>query len=227
MRRTLLVLAVLLVALVAADQYLQLRVAREVEQAAASAFAASSTEADVRGWAVLPQLLAGRIDRIDLEVTDGVVGDPPIRVVELTSSLEGLAVGFPPPSGLDEVELSGGTLSLVIHERELERLIRAQRPGWTARVTPEGVVAIGEVQGAEVRVTADVVVDGRAVHLRAREVDAGELGAGASDAVAGAFDTSLPFAGVPESIRFTGATTRDGQLVLDGVLGPGTLRLAG
>lgn len=225
MRRSLLVLGLVLVVLVAADQLLRMRVGREVELAAASAFAASQVDADVRGWAILPQLLAGTIERVDLDVSDGVVGDPPVRVVLLTASLEGLAVGFPPPSGAEEVELAGGTLSLVIHGREVERLIRAQRPGWTARVTPDGVVAVGEVEGVEVRVVADVAVDGQAVRLRASEVDAGELGAGASDAVAAAFDTTLPFEGVPASIRFTAATTRAGELVVDGELGPGTLRL--
>lgn len=227
MRRTLLVLALLLVVLVAADTYLRTRIAAEVERAASSAFAASEADADVRGWAVLPQLLAGAIDRVDLAVVDGVVGDPPIRVLELTSTLEGLAVGFPPPAGLDEVELAGGSVSLVVHERELERLVRAQRPGWSVRIAPEGVVATGEVQGVPVRITADAVVDGQAVRLHTREVDAGELGAGASDAVAAAFDTSLAFSGVPASIRFTGATTGAGRLVVEGVLGPGTLRLEG
>ncbi|MBW3620960.1 MAG: DUF2993 domain-containing protein [Actinobacteria bacterium] len=227
MRRTLLVLALLLVVLVAADQYLRMRVGREVEHAAARAFAASEVDADVRGWAVLPQLLAGTIDHVDLAVDDAVVGDPPIRVVQLTATLDGMAVGFPPPAGVDEVELAGGTLSLVIHEREVERLVRAQRPGWTVRVTPDGVVADGQVRGASVRVVADVVVDGRAVRLLASEVDAGELGPGASDAVAAAFETTLAFEGVPGTIRFTGATTTVGRLVIDGVLGAGTLRLDG
>lgn len=225
MRRILFVLAVLLVVLVGADQYLRTRVVGEVERAAASAFAASEADATVRGWAVLPQLLAGSLDRIDLEVADGVVGDPPVRVAVLTSTLEGLAVGFPPPTGLDEVEIAGGTLALVIHEREVERLVRAERPGWAIRVTPAGVLATGEVQGEAVRVTAEAVVDGRAVRLRSREVDAGGLGADASDAVAAAFDTTLTFAGVPASIRFTGASTRAAELVIEGVLAPGTLRL--
>lgn len=225
MRRILFVLALLLVVLVGTDQYLRARVAGEVERAAASAFAASEAEATVRGWAVLPQLLAGSLDRVELEVADGVVGDPPIRVETLTSSLDGVAVGFPPPTGLDEVEIAGGTLALVIHEREVERLVRDERPGWSIRVTPEGVVATGEVQGQPVRVTAEAIVDGRSVQLRTREVDAGELGADASDTVAAAFDTSLTFEGVPASIRFTGASTRAGELVVEGVLAPGTLRL--
>lgn len=225
MRRTLLVLALLLVALVAVDQYLRGRIAGEVEQAALVAFAASEADADVRGWAVLPQLLAGTVDEVDVTVSDGVVGDPPIRVSELRATLEGLAVGFPPPTGMDAVEIAGGSLTLGIHEREVERLIRAQRPGWTARVTSAGVVAEGQVEGAAVRVTADVTVDGQALHLRAQEVDAGELGAEASDTVAAAFDTRIVFEGVPSNIRFTGAATRDGRLVVAGTLAPGTLRL--
>lgn len=227
MRRTLVVLAVLLVALVAGDQVLRARVAGEVERAAASAFAAAEADADVTGLLVLPQLLAGALDRVDVEVTDGVVGDPPIRVVILTASLEGVAVGFPPPTGLDEVDVAGGTLTLTIHEREVERLIRAERPGWSARITPEGVVATGTVEGADVRVTAEAVVDGTALHLRATEVDAGALGSGAADLVAAAFETSIPFAGVPENVRFTAATTATGRLVIEGTLAPGTLRLAG
>lgn len=225
MRRALLVLALLLVVLVAVDQYLRVRVAGEVERSALSAFAAAEAEADVRGWAVLPQLLAGTIEEVDVVVSDGVVGDPAIRVSELRATLQGLAVGLPPPTDLDAVELAGGSLSLAIHEREVERLVRAQRPGWSARVTPAGVVAEGQVQGAAVRVTADVTVDGQALRLRAQEVDAGELGAGASDAVAAAFNTTLAFEGVPSNIRFTGATTQEGRLVVDGTLAPGTLRL--
>lgn len=224
-RRALIVFAVLLAVLIAGDQYLRARIAGEVERAAAVAFAASETDADVRGWAIIPQLLAGSLERVDVAVRDGVVGDPPIRVVRLDAVLEGLVVGFPPPAGLDAVEVGGGSLSLVVHEREVERLIRADRPGWAVQVTPEGVRAIGEVQGVEVAVTAEASVDGRSLRLRVREVDAGELGADASDAVAAAFDTTLPFEGVPDTIRFTGATTRESQLVIEGVLRPGLLRL--
>lgn len=227
MRRTLVLLAVLLVALVAGDQYLRSRVAGEVERAAETAFAASEADADVRGWAVLPQLVTGTIERVDLEVRDGIVGDPPIRVVELDARIEGLAVGLPPPTDLQAVDIAGGTLRLVVHEREVERLVRRQRPGWQVRIGPEGVTAEGQVQGAAVRVTAEAVVEGRSLHLRTREVDAGDLGPAASDAVAAAFDVTLPFEGVPASIRFTEVATRAGSLVVDGVLGAGTLRLGG
>lgn len=225
MRRILLVLAVLLVALVIGDQVLRARIAGEVERAAASAFAAAEADADVRGLLVLPQLVVGELERVDVEVRDGVVGDPPIRVVRLDASLTGLAVGFPPPTGLEAVDIGGGTIALTIHEREVERLLRAERPGWSATVTPDGVVATGTVRDVAVRVRAEVVVDGTALELRAREVDAGALGQDASSAVAAAFDTSIAFTGVPEVVRFTGATTAEGRVVVEGVLGAGTLRL--
>lgn len=226
MRRTLIVLAVLLVVLVAADQVVRVRIQDEVERAAGTRFAAASVDADVRGLLVLPQLLAGELEEVELHLTDAVLGDPTIRVLQLDAELQGVTAGFPPPATLDRVELRDGIVTAEIHEREVERLLRQTRPDWAVRVTEAGVVASGTVEGVPVQVTADVVVDGQALRFRARAVDAGALGPDATQAVARAFDTSIELAGLPEGVVLRRATPGAGRLVVHAQVTGGTLSLA-
>lgn len=224
MRRLLVVLALLLVALVVGDQLLRLRIEREVEAAAASGFSAAEADADVAGLLVVPQLLTGTLDRIDVVLGDAVIGDPTIRVTRLHAELREVTAGLR-PAALERVRVAAGTIEVSIHEREVERLLRRERPGWSVRVTADGVIATGQVQGADVEVTAEVLVEGAALRFQPRGVDAGALGPGAARAVAGAFATTVPLSGLPAGVEVIGARPVPGHLVVTARLTGGVLEL--
>ncbi len=226
MRRILIVLAVLLVVLVAADQVVRVRLEQELERSAGTAFAAATVDADVRGWLVLPQLVAGELAEVDVSFTDGVIGVPAVRVERLDATLLGVEAGFPPPATLDRVVLREGTIEVAIHEREVERLFRQERPGWTVVIGEDGVVASGRVEGADVSVTADVVADGTGLRFRARAVDAGALGSDATQAVARAFDATVELTGLPAGVVLRGAAPAPGRLLVQAVVAGGTLDLS-
>lgn len=225
MRRLTVVLAVLLVLLLAGDRVVRVRIEEEVERSVARSFSAATVDADVTGLLVLPQLLVGRLERVDIVLGDGMVGEPPTRVTSLAVSLVGAAVGFPPPSALDRVGIDEGTIVIRVHEREVERLLAREHAGWTVQIGDATLHATGHVQGVEVRVVGEVVTHGQTLRLRAREVDAGALGPGAVQAVAQGFDTSLTIAGLPPGVRFTQARPEAGHLVIEATIAPGVLAL--
>jgi hypothetical protein len=224
-RRFSIALGLLLVLLVVGDRVAKARVEGEVEQAVARSFAASSVAADVQGLLVLPQLVNGRLDQVDVRLTDGVVGEPPTRVAELELSLVGVSFDFPPPAQLDRVDVESGQAVLTVHEREVERLVAAQIPGWSVQLEDGSIRATGEVQGAEVRVVAEVVANGHTLRIRAREVDAGTLGPDAAPLVAQAFDTSLDVSGLPDIVAFADARARTDRLLIEAEIATGTLNL--
>lgn len=226
MRRLVIALAVLLVLLLVTDRIVRVRVEDEIEQAAARRFSAATVDADITGVLVLPQLLTGRLERVEVALGDAVAGDPPIRLATLDVTLLGVRTGFPPPASIEDVEVEEGTLVLGLHEREVERLLLQRRPGWSARITAAGIVATGEVAGAPVQVVAEPIVGGDGIRIRTREVDAGELGPDAARQVAQAFDTTIAVDGLPPGVRLVAARTEPTRLLLDGVVDSGALPLS-
>lgn len=225
MRRTLVALTALLIILVAVDQVVRARLTDEVATAAATGFSAASADADVPGALVLPQLLSGRIGELRVDLADGVVGDPVVRVARLEVALVDVETSFPPPTSLRAVTVAGGTLVITVHEREVERLFGQTRPGWDVEVGEDGLHATGTVDGLRVAVTAEVTVEGNALRIRAREVDAGAVDPALSRAVAAAFDTTIPVDGLPATVLLRRARPTAGALVLDADIAPGVLDL--
>jgi hypothetical protein len=224
-RRILITATVLLVVVLIADQLVRARIQQAVGEAVASGFAASAVDVDLAGALVLPQLLTGELDAVTIHLDDAVLDDPPVRLAALDATIEGVVVGFPPSLSLDQVEVSGGTARVVVHEREVERLLRQDRPDATAEVTAAGVIASATYQGVPVSVTAEPVVDGETLRFRAREVDIGALPASATGLVAGLFDTTIPLDGLPDGIQVTGAHTEADRLVIEARVVPGPLVL--
>lgn len=216
MRRPLVVVALLLVAFVAADQWARGQVQTALEDAVADRLAAASADVQLRGLLVLPQLLGGELRTADVTVRDAVVGDPAVRLAEVDATLEGLEVPFPPPAELDRVTVRDGQVRIVLLPREVGRLLAVTRPEWQVAMTDDGIRATGEVRGVEVAVVADVAVVGRELRFSARDVEVGGLGLEAANAVAAAFDTRVALPDLPEGLVIETAEAGADGLVLRG-----------
>lgn len=215
-RRWGLTLLLAAVAVVAADQWARAEVQNLLERTVADELAAGSADVRIEGLLVLPQLLGGQLREVDVEVRDALVGDPAVRLAAVDATLDGLVVAFPPPDALDRVAVDGGDVRIVVLPRELQRLFSGSRPGWQLTTSAAGLRATGEVQGVPVAVTADVRVVGRELRLTARDVEVGELGLGAANTVAAAFDTRIALPVLPDGIVLDGAESTAGGLVLTG-----------
>lgn len=216
MRRWLAVLTLGLVALVAADQWARAQVQDLLERTVADQLAAASSDVQVAGFLVLPQLVSGQLREVDLEVRDALVGDPGIRLSTIDATLVGLAVPFPPPAELHAVAVDDGRVTITLQPREVARVLAGARPGWEIATTDDGVRASGEVQGVPVAVVADVAVVGAELRFTARDVEVGELGLGAASTIAAAFETRVPLPELPEGLVVDEAEVRTSGLVLRG-----------
>lgn len=224
MRRWVTGLVLLAVVFVAADQWARASVQRVLEDTVADQLAARQADVEVAGLFVLPQLLAGELQQVELLVDDAVVGDPAVRLAWIRGTLYGLAIPFPPPAVLDTVAVSDADIEVLVLPRELQRLFASQRPDWELTISSEGVRATTDFQGIEVSVLADVTVVNDALVFSATEVGAGSLGVDVSSRIAGAFDTRLPLPDLPEGLVITDAVARTDGLLLLGTI-DGTLVL--
>jgi hypothetical protein len=218
MRRWVTGLVLLVVVFIAADQWARAAVQRVLEDTVADQLAARQANVEVAGLFVLPQLLAGELDQVELAVDDAVVGDPAVRLASIEGTLYGLEVPFPPPDVLDRVAVSDAEIEVLVLPRELQRLFAAQRPDWELTISSEGVRATTDFEGIEVSVLADVTVVNDALVFSATEVGAGALGVGVSNRIAGAFDTRLPLPDLPEGLVITEAVPGSEGLLLLGTI---------
>lgn len=225
MRRVLILIGLLALVLVGADQVARAIVESRLEDRAQSLLSAGAVDAQIRAAVVLPDLVRGRLGRLDLHAEDAALGDPAVRLATVDATAHGVELPFPPPDPLERVAVEHGTFRLSIHDRELQRLLRDERPGWDVAASDRGIVATGTVQGAPVEVVADVIVDGGDLLFVARDVDAGSLGAGAARVVAAAFDLRFDLPALPGGFVLTAATARPGSLELTGRI-EGDLQLA-
>lgn len=216
MRRWVTVVVLGLVAVVAADQWSRAQVQGLLERTVADQLAATSSDVEVAGFLVLPQLLTGELRQVDLEVRDALVGEPGVRLATIDATLLGLAVPFPPPAELRRVAVDDGQVTITILPREVARILSGARPGWDVATTDEGLRASGDVQGVAVAVTADVAVVGAELRFTARDVEVGDLGLAAASTIAAAFEARVPLPELPDGLVVDEAEVRAIGLVLRG-----------
>lgn len=219
-RRALVFVVVLAVALVALDQWVRARVESGIEETLAARFAASEADVDTAGPVMLLQLLEGRVERAEVRLDDLVAGDPPVRVQWAEGEVTGVDAELPAPSGFEVVTAAGVELQALVQERELTRLLRQTRPGWRVETDGEGVVVSGG-DGGTVRVRATPRIEGVEVVFDPVGVE------GAADpevARAAAAGLRVPAPVLAEGLHLDEVRTSDDGLVFD-VRSRGAIRL--
>jgi hypothetical protein len=226
-RRLVVVLLVLLGLLVVVDRVtLHLAEKAVAEQARTSGGLSTTPKVTAHGFPFLTQVLRGRYDRIDLQVTDLDRGG--VRMKELDATLRGAEVPLGDALGgkVEAIPVQGLDATAVVTYAEL-----AHRSGIVGlRITPEGdkVRVTGRVsvlgQGVQASALSRVSLRNGRIALRATSLKVlGQSSPALVNALAGALDVLVPVGTLPYGLKLTDLQVRPDGLRLVARSGPTTL----
>ena len=227
MKGFIITVVVLAALLAGADVLARIGTERAIEHAVAEQVDVETVDVTLSGFPILYHILvADGVPEVRFDLTELVVGDPPISLGRVDAVLNDVDVpirhivsGTAPEIAVGD----GGTFDVAVDEAALQQLVDRESPGWTVTVAPDGVRASGEVLGVTVEAVADLRVEAGALVLATREITAGALGIEATAEVAGALDFSVDLGPLPFGLVFDEAELRSGVVVLRGVIPPGTV----
>lgn len=204
MRTVLLGLVLVGVVIVGGAQALEARATGQVSDAlAASTQEVDGVDVELAGFPVALRAATGRIPEAVIEVEQLTTKDPEVTFAPVIMRLAD--VRFDPIElALEQrpaLTVGDGSASATLSAEEVSRLAAQGGGGWTIRLHQGQLVAVGEVDGSEVRVVVDVAVVDGALQLTASEVAVSEDVPAA--AVADAFDRSIVLPELPGRIRLT------------------------
>lgn len=220
------IVAALAVLALALDQVVEARL-QDLIADRVSAQIGADVDVDVAGSPLLlTDVVRSRVSRVEVSSGPFRVGDPEVEVASLRLELVDVRASIPGLIGGSETSLrvGGGDLLLTLAEPEVQRLLAREGVAWDVEVGAAAISATGTFEGAEVRVTADALIDGDDLLLLARDVDPGALGPAAVEAVAAAFATRVALPTLPLGLRLTEVAAVDGVVHLTGPV-PATLGL--
>ena len=166
---------VIVVGLLVADRWALMRARGEAEQAFET-FTEEITGHEVRldGFPFLPQVISGRIDRVDFTAEEMVL--PDVELIDVTGWATG--IGFREPVELAHLEASG-TVPLAAVQEEVAAAtfdvpVLGER-SFEADIVGSDLVLTTSILGGDIEVTAEVTPteDGRGIHIH---LDQGTLG---------------------------------------------------
>ncbi|MGC5614864.1 LmeA family phospholipid-binding protein [Georgenia sp. Z1491] len=215
---------VLVVGLLVADRWALMRARAEADDAIVS-FTQEVENPDVRldGFPFLPQVVSGRIDRIDFTADRMVL--PDVELMDVRGWMTG--VGFRAPIEVARLEASGTVPLELVQEQVAEATFDVPVLGersFEADIEGNELVLTTSILGGDIHVTADVAPtdDGRGIHLH---LDRGTLGGVSTELssipLVGSrlpLDHYVPLEGLPEGLVLT-STTVVGDGIAVGVEG--------
>ncbi|WP_425713832.1 LmeA family phospholipid-binding protein [Georgenia sp. Z1344] len=158
---------VIVVGLLVADRWALMRARAEAEDAFES-FTEELENPDVRldGFPFLPQVVSGRIDRIDFEADRMVL--PDVELLDVEGFMTG--VGYRQPVEVAHLEASGTVPLELVQEQVAEATFDVPVLGersFEADIDGNDLVLTTSVLGGDIHVTAEVAPteDGRGIHL--------------------------------------------------------------
>lgn len=208
------------------------------ERAAESALSDAAGEAvglgddvqvDIRGFPLLLQVFQGRVDAVEVSVSDRVIED--LRVSELAVQLEGIrADGQILGNGPLTLRIDRATASAVIEERAIQAFLKRRGHDVTIDIRDGEVEvrATRSVFGRKRTFTAvgPIILEGEDIVFRPREVSwDGPSFPGANETARRATTVREELPSLPADVRLTDLAMKEGFLELAGSGGRTSIRV--